>query len=195
MAPKKGGLTTYSSKLIINKVDGASTTTPLQGAKFVLKAKTIGSATGESHETDLTTGKYYYYDSTAKDVKWVEITGNPTLEQLAARTDITVVTTNEQGQANFDGLEDGTYELVEVEAPKGYNLLTSPVEVVIDGADATEADLSPLTVTTPVENNSGTQLPSTGGIGTTIFYLIGAILVLGAGVVLVTRRRVDGTQE
>ena len=182
---------TYSSKLIINKVDGASTTTPLQGAKFVLKAKTIGTAEGDSHETDLVAGKYYFYDTTAKDVKWVEVSGTPTLAELAAMTTITVVTTDAQGKANFDGLEDGTYELVEVEAPKGYNLLTSPVEVVINGADATEADLSPLTVTTPVENNSGTQLPSTGGIGTTIFYIIGAILVLGAGILLVTRRRMN----
>ena len=114
------------------------------------------------------------------------------MAQLAAMTTITVVTTDAQGKANFDGLEDGTYELVEVEAPKGYNLLTSPVEVVIDGADATETDLSPLTVTTPVENNSGTQLPSTGGIGTTIFYVVGTILVIGAGVVLITRRRMNG---
>lgn len=182
---------TYSSKLIINKVDGASTTTPLQGAKFVLKAKTIGSVTGDSHETDIAAGKYYFYDNTAKDVKWVEVSGNPTLAELAAMTTITVVTTDAQGKANFDGLEDGTYELVEVEAPKGYNLLTSPVDVVIDGADATETDLSPLTVTTPVENNSGSELPSTGGIGTTLFYLIGTILIIGAGVLLVTRRRMN----
>ena len=183
---------TYSSKLIINKVDGASTTTPLEGAKFVLKAKTVGSVEGDSHETDIAAGKYYFYDTTTKDVKWVEVSGNPTLAQLAANTDITVVTTDAQGKANFDGLEDGTYELVEVEAPKGYNLLTSPVDVVINGADATEEDLSPLTVTTPVENNSGTQLPSTGGIGTTIFYVVGTILVIGAGVVLITRRRMNG---
>lgn len=179
---------TYSSRLVINKVDGASTTTPLAGAKFVLKAKTIGTATGDSHEDDLAVGKYYYYDSTAKDVKWIEITGNPSLAQLAARTDITVVTTDADGKAQFDGLEDGKYELVEVEAPKGYNLLTTPVEVTINGKDATEQNLSPLTVTTPVENNSGSQLPSTGGIGTTIFYVVGAILVIGAGVVIVTRR-------
>ena len=42
-----------------------------------------------------------------------------------------------------------------------------------------------------VKNNKGTVLPSTGGIGTTIFYVVGAILVIGAGVVLVTRRRMD----
>ena len=42
-----------------------------------------------------------------------------------------------------------------------------------------------------VENNTGSELPSTGGIGTTLFYVIGAILVIGAGVVLVTRRRMS----
>ena len=180
---------TYSSRLIINKIDGANSATPLEGAKFVLKAKTVPAKEGDSHEDDIATGKYYFYDTTTKDVKWVEVSGTPTLAELAAMTTITVVTTNAQGKANFDGLEDGVYELVEVEAPKGYNLLTSPVEVTINGADATEADLSPLTVTQPVENNSGTQLPSTGGIGTTIFYLIGACLVLGAGVLLVTKRK------
>lgn len=182
---------TYSSKLVINKVDGASSSTKLAGAKFVLKATAVGSATGDSHETDIAAGKYYYYDSTAKDVKWIEVTGNPTLAELAAMTNITVVTTNNDGAAQFDGLEDGTYELVEVEAPEGYNLLTEPVSVTIAGSDSDEAKL---TVTSTVNNNSGSQLPSTGGIGTTLFYLIGAILVIGAGVVLVTRRRVSDSE-
>ena len=127
---------TYSSKLIINKVDGANTETPLKDAKFVLKAKTIGTAEGDSHETDLAVGKYYYYAATAKDVKWIEITGTPTAAELAARTDITVVTTGEDGKAEFNGLEDGTYELIEVEAPAGYNLLTVPVPVTIAGSNA-----------------------------------------------------------
>lgn len=42
-----------------------------------------------------------------------------------------------------------------------------------------------------IENKQGAELPSTGGIGTTIFYILGAILVLGAGIVLVTRRRMS----
>ena len=58
-----------------------------------------------------------------------------------------------------------------------------------DTYDGTTAD-----TWTDVENFKGTILPSTGGVGTTLFYLIGAILVIGAGVVLVTRRRV-GTEE
>ena len=46
-------------------------------------------------------------------------------------------------------------------------------------------------VSVTVQNQQGAVLPSTGGIGTTIFYIIGAILVIGAGVVLVTRRRMN----
>ena len=179
---------TYSSKLIINKVDGANTATPLKGAKFVLRAKTLGTATGDSHETDLAIGRYYFYDTTAKDVKWIEITGTPTAAELAALTTITVVTTGEDGKAEFNGLEDGKYELIEVEAPAGYNLLTEPVEVTIAGSDAEEAQL---TVTQPVENNSGAQLPSTGGIGTTIFYVVGSIMVVAAGVLLITKKRMS----
>ena len=182
---------TYSAKIIIEKVDGADPTKYLDGAKFVLRAKTVGSATGDSHETDLAAGKYYFYDSTAKDVKWVEVSGTPTLAELAAMTTITVVTTDTSGKAQFNGLENGVYELIEVEAPEGYNLLTSPVEVTIAGSDGDETTL---TVTKKVENNSGTQLPATGGIGTTIFYIVGGLLAVGAGVVLVTKKRM-GKEE
>ena len=179
---------TFSAKIVINKVDGSDKTTPLKGAKFVLRAKTIGTTEGDSHETDLAAGKYYFYDETAKDVKWV----TPASEEAAALaqdTTVTVAVTDDQGVADvFKGLENGVYELIEVEAPSGYNLLTTPVEVTVNGSDA---DPTTLTITSKVENNSGTQLPSTGGIGTTIFYVVGAILVIGAGVVLVTRRRMD----
>lgn len=83
---------------------------------------------------------------------------------------------------NVRGLKPGTYWLEETVAPAGYNLLSARVAVHIT-TGATEA------VVLDVENNAGSILPSTGGIGTTIFYVIGAILVIGAGVVLVTRRR------
>ena len=182
---------TYSSKLVINKVDGSNKTTKLKGAKFVLKVKEVGTATGDSHESDIVAGKYYYYDSTAKDVKWVEVSGNPTLAQLAANTSITVVTTNAQGEAEFDGLEDGKYELIEVEAPEGYNLLTEPKDITIAGSNSDETKL---TVTSDVENNSGTQLPSTGGMGTTILYVVGGVMVAGAAVYLLTKKRASSMQ-
>lgn len=181
---------TYSSKIIINKVDGDNKTKKLGGAKFVLKAKTVGSASGDSHESDFAVGKYYYYDSNAKDVKWIEVpAADQTAEKLATNQSITVAVTDSNGVADvFKGLENGVYELIEVEAPAGYNLVTTPKEVTINGNDAEETSL---TITSEVENKSGTQLPSTGGIGTTIFYAIGAVLVIGAGIVLVTRRRMN----
>ena len=181
---------TFSSKIIINKVDGDDKTKPLGGAKFVLKAKAVGSASGDSHESDLAVGKYYYYDSNAKDVKWIEVpAADQTAEKLATNQNITVAVTESNGVADvFKGLENGVYELIEVEAPAGYNLVTTPKEVTINGNDAEETSL---TITSEVENKSGTQLPSTGGIGTTIFYAIGAVLVIGAGIVLVTRRRMN----
>ena len=94
-------------------------------------------------------------------------------------------------KVRIDGLDvDKTYKLEELEAPNGFNRLTEKVTVTattktIDEVEATDfADQN-------IQNLSGTELPSTGGIGTTIFYIIGAILVIGAGVVLVTRRRMN----
>ena len=165
---------TYSAKVLIEKVDGADSSKKLEGAKFVLRVGKLGTADGDKHEEDIEVGKYYKVDDSG--VSWVD------------KDSATVVITDKNGEASFDGLEDGTYELIEVEAPSGYNLVTEPIEVTIAG---NPADTTTLQVTATVENNSGTQLPSTGGIGTTIFYVIGAILVIGAGVLLVTRRRMN----
>ena len=101
-------------------------------------------------------------------------------------------------------MKEATYKLVEKSTSTGYNLLDAPVSVEItdesekanDGtwtiARSIKVDGEALgddVYTFDVENHAGTVLPSTGGIGTTIFYVVGAILVIGAGVVLVTRRR------
>lgn len=108
---------------------------------------------------------------------------------------VTTITSPESGKFKIQGLGAGTYFLTETKQPDGYNKLSGPVTVVIDengkvmvkkGAnleDATEVK---------IENKSGTVLPFTGGAGTTMIYLIGGALVLGSGVVLVTKRRVKG---
>lgn len=101
----------------------------------------------------------------------------------------------------WEGLKAGTYTIKETKAPVGY-VKVNDFQLTV-GDDAHKAD-NPATAITEnnynadktgtdnaVRNTPGKQLPATGGIGTTIIYAIGAILVIGAGVVLVTRRRMN----
>lgn len=102
---------------------------------------------------------------------------------------ITEVITPDNGRFTIQGLGAGTYYLTEIQQPAGYNKLSGPVTVVIDENEKDrvgESEANPV----KVENKTGTVLPSTGGMGTTMIYLIGGALVLGSGVVLVTKRRV-----
>lgn len=130
---------------------------------------------------------------------------------------VVAVVKNDAGtQFSFKGLDDGNYTLTETVTPPGYNTI-SPITFTVnadhsitwDGTNRTDvlATLSGTKVTgeitftadktspegsltADVENKSGATLPTTGGMGTTVIYVIGAMLVLGAGVLLITRRRV-----
>lgn len=115
----------------------------------------------------------------------------------------TAVVTPASGNIKLEGLDAGTYYLEETKAPVGYNKLTDPITVVIDrGTLPTKAGESvSYTVkygnTTAadhivrVENKAGVELPSTGGMGTTLFYVIGGGLMVAAIVLLVTKKRME----
>lgn len=110
----------------------------------------------------------------------------------------------------WSGLDDGDYKLVETTTPAGYNTIAD-IEFTISaghvdgdipylntlsgnvtsGTATFTAAVNDGSLSTDVVNNSGTQLPSTGGIGTTIFYVLGSVLVLGAAVLLVTKKRMS----
>lgn len=178
--------TVYTAKIVIDKyeiVDPATptnnTTKKLNGAKFILyRQVTTGSGA--------TTNEYYKYDSTNDKVTWV--TGKNDATEVTTDTKAGATT---KGYAEFNGLKDGTYYLLETAAPAGYNPLQEPVQITINGATATETDLTSLTHTEEVGNNTGAELPGTGGMGTTLFYIFGSILVVCAGVLLVTRKRMS----
>lgn len=166
--------TVYSAKIVIDKYAADNEETKLAGATFVLYKEVT---TGEGDKA--VTSKLYYQWKDNK-VEWVE-----------NKADATSKTTDGKGATSFDGLADGIYYLEETAAPAGYNLLDKPVKVIVNGANATVEDPSALTVTEKVANNTGSTLPETGGMGTTIFYVLGSVLVLGAVVLLVTKKRMS----
>ena len=124
---------------------------------------------------------------------------------------------DENGKVVFTGLGVGDYKLTEVTTPNGYNTLApisfkvewskeggfnvtdvknadtgvaSDITISVDGKNPDGTGLGTI-LSSIVPNNKGTLLPSTGGIGTTIFYVVGGILVAGAGILLVTKKRMN----
>ncbi len=107
-------------------------------------------------------------------------------ETAADRIDMT-----QTSKVRINGLDNGTYYLEEVQAPAGYNKVKERIEVKIENAnlDATVTDTDYTSGGIEVVNRTGAELPSTGGMGTTMFYVLGAVLVLGAAIALVAKRR------
>ncbi len=175
--------TVYTFQLNVTKVDGADNTKKLAGAKFKLYY--------EKEDT-----KYYATVNLSEDDNKDKITGWTTTEANG-----TELTTDTNGNITVKGLKEGTYYLEETEAPAGYNKLTAPVKVDIANktdtiyelksveADDTAGTVNKAIGTITIANNKGSTLPSTGGMGTKLFYTIGGILMAGAAIVLVVRKR------
>ena len=178
--------TVYTFQLNVTKVDGADNTKKLAGAKFKLYYEKDGT-------------KYYATVNLSEDDNKDKITGWTTTEANG-----TELTTDTNGNITVKGLKEGTYYLEETEAPAGYNKLTAPVEVEITKNSTNIHELHSVTAdnesgtvdttnkaigTITIANNKGSTLPSTGGMGTKLFYTIGGILMAGAAIVLVVRKR------
>lgn len=109
---------------------------------------------------------------------------------------VKVVETPATGEIKFEGLDSGTYYLEEIEAPKGYNKLNDAIKFTIADEKASEKGQVSYgtdggTGIIKVLNKAGTTLPTTGGIGTTIFYLIGGGLMVAAAVLLIAKKRME----
>ena len=155
-----------------------STETSLAGAKFVLY-KTVD-------------GKNYY----------VKVTNGKVTGWTETKAEGTVFETPDDGSFTISGLDADTYYLEEVEAPAGYNKLAAPVKVTITATINATTNVGTATVTygenstgtVKIENKTGVELPSTGGVGTTIFYVIGGLLMAVAVVLLVTKKKMSATK-
>ena len=185
---KKDEVLVFTYELDVTKVDGKDDNTTLANAEFVLLSSDKTKAARISN---------------GKLVEWVAVSNG------------TKLTSGGDGKFVIAGLDAGGYYLRETKAPAGYNLLGNDIGITITatldksennpsltalkisvredktGAVATESDGAVTTgiVSTVVENVAGAQLPLTGGIGTTVFYIAGSVLVLTAAVLSVTRKR------
>lgn len=191
----------FTYELDVTKVDGQDAQTKLKDAKFVLlneKKDKVAKVTVDG-----------------KLDGWVDLPGENQPWDTSS-----VLTSDANGLFKVIGLDDDTYYLCEIEAPTGYNLLADDVEVKITATTANGQDwtngvaadaLTELAVTADarpgtgsvetgiaaitIANNAGSTLPETGGIGTTIFYVLGSTLVVAAIVFLVTRRRMSSVEK
>lgn len=175
----------FTYKTVFNKVDGDGK--PLTGADFKLEKKVNGS--------------------------WTDVTARGSGENKPTKT-VESLTIGEATATNakftFSGLDDGQYRLTETTTPTNYNTIEpieftitathdivsdSPALTSLTGTDGGSFTMTPSTsegsLTANVKNQKGSTLPETGGIGTTIFYVLGSILVLGAVILLATRRRMS----
>ena len=190
----------FTYKPVINKVD--ENNEPLTGAGFTLYKEVAAGYVAQEGETV----------QTGAAIKTALAAQNSSINAAALKDASNYVAkamtlvTGSQTSFEFKGIDDGKYVLVETTIPEGYNAFVAeefevtathdaesddPQLTALTGGNRLPGAVDAGTLTGKVENKSGATLPSTGGIGTTIFYIIGAILVIGAGVVLVTRRRMS----
>ena len=180
----KAPLPNAQFKLFCNVETGSGTE-----KRYAVATQIVVDANGNTVAVDSEDAKHCVYTIT-----------NWTTDETAA----TVLYSGKDGKFLVKGLDALTYRLDEIEAPDGYNdmkedvivTITSTVDgqtlsglsMSVDGASKTGTPANGL-VTGDINNTAGTKLPTTGGIGTTIFYIVGGVLVLGAGAAFVMKRR------
>jgi len=167
------------------------------------------------YKRKLSGAKFKLYDA-AKSGKGAVIENGKFVEWTTDATKVTELVSGDDGLVKIAGLDEGTYYLEETAAPTGYNKLTKRVKIAIEATtdnsqkwDENAANaLTALTVqlndgavqngntekgivSTEIVNMPGAVLPSTGGIGTTIMYVVGGILVICGGAAIFIKRKKD----
>lgn len=149
----------------------------------------------------------YRKNNTTNTTEYAKFDSNKLSGWTATESDATKLKTNATSTVAVEGLDAGTYFLKETATPVGFNSLTSDVEVQITSSCNTltgatyaveykmvnEEDFTDTgdEKVVPIENKRGTTLPGTGGIGTTIFYVIGGGLMAAAAILLITKKRME----
>lgn len=206
---------TYSAKVAASAVIGGSGnknethldygedkhTTPSETKTYVWSfAIHKYTQTGEA-QTQLAGAKFVVYRINGSKTEYAKFTSGKLSGWTENQTEASVLESQATEDTVVSGLGTGTYYLKETEAPKGYNKLVKDIKIEISanqGSDTTELvssikqdDTSITGTIINVLNNAGTVLPGTGGIGTTVFYLIGGGLMVAAAVLLIAKKRME----
>ena len=203
----------FTYKTIFNKVENVETTlTAEEYANLSDEEKAActevtaedGTKTYKKMVTQPLTGADFKLEKKVNG-EWVDVTTLGSGENKPTKTGSTSGAIFE-----FSGLDDGNYKLTETTTPTGYNSI-DPIEFTItashdvtsddprltaltgtDGSEFTMTpDLTAGSLTASIVNEKGANLPETGGIGTVIFYVLGSLLVVGCGIVLISKRRME----
>lgn len=174
--------TTYTWGFDVLKYANGQETDTLANVEFVLLNKATNKVASHSE---------------GKITRWGDVPANGTQWDATS-----ILKTGPDGKISIKGLDTDTYLLRETKGLPGYNLLVDDIEITIgnngevkikegNALNPAAQDAASGVYTIKVENKSGTLMPSTGGIGTTVFYVVGGILAVGAAVLLVTKKRME----
>lgn len=170
----------FTYKIEATKVDG-ETSKELQGVTFRI------------------------YKMSGDDKLYAQVAEGKLKDWITTADDNCVLTSGKGGKFSLAGLDDGTYFIEEINPLPGYNSI-DPVEIQVNGktnngqdGNGATSELTSVTFTVggktenaiTIVNNAGTTLPSTGGMGTTVFYVVGGGLMAVAVVLLVTKKRME----
>lgn len=136
--------------------------------------------------------RIYDAETGGNEIAVVKVDDHTYRRALPSETGVSIAV--KDGKVRVEGFDNGTYYLEETKTPSGYNQLAARQKFIISDGNLEAAFIDEIYVTgsgVHVINKNGTMLPETGGIGTTIFYVVGGILVAGSVVFLVTKKRMS----
>lgn len=154
----------------------------------------------ENETVSLPGAEFVLYKKSGATKSYLTAKDNKLTDWTTEENSATKFTSDNNGNVSISGLDAGEYYLKETKAPDGYNKLTDDIKVVLteeynESTNVGTASFAYSNVTkadkVEVENNAGTTLPSTGGMGTTVFYVVGGGLMAVAVVLLVTKKRME----
>lgn len=163
----------YTGSITLTKVDATKTDKKLPGAEFTVSKVNEDNSLGEALKFDLVNGVYRY---------------NPE----STRTNATTVVTDTNGEVKVEGLDVGKYHFTETKAPNGYSINEAGKDIELGlGEGVTEATANFVaTGDLTLKDSQLSALPATGGIGTTIFTIVGCgIMIAAAGLFFASRRK------